>query len=805
MTDVIESNGHPAVSAEQAAERVLDAFGNEFTPASLALLDGGGIPIAEALRYGVRSVRHPDHVPDEISRRQIKSPGMLFEWRDLDRTVIQFRPDIPLMIKDASGKEEPHKYIFPGGCGTFLGHLRTPDEGSPVLFVEGTKQGLAAAVWAPEGWGVVAVPGCQNWAGTDLSWAEDRDIVCLFDADVATNRDVWEAATGLKEALDAEGASSVKFAFLAGARAKEGLDDVLGRRDPGKRTPYLRRIAEQAKKTLGRAPSRKKAGEAAALFNEKGSLLAQSAADAVLEAQPAALALGSMVALYRDGRYVVDRGKEQLYAVVQEKLGEEYRPNWRATIEEVLIGRLATQNRRVWEKCPEPVLNCRNGLLDLRTGKLEPHHPDHLSTSQIPVAWDPEATCPVYLDWTAQVIPGDQLNDLEESVSLMLDPSRVPAKAVFLFGPSRSGKSTYLRIMEQIAGTDNRSAVTLHQLTEDKFAAANLYQRMLNSAADLSSKHVSDLSTFKMMSGEDPVHANRKYGKEFTFTNRALFAFSANELPTVSEASRAYVNRIKPFSFPNSFAGREDPRIEEKILRDELPGILVRWVRAWQRYTQRGGYLPTDPGVMREFETRSDRVALWVSEKCTVHADAVGRLVGPDQGTKKTTLHELFKAWAKDEDTSGSMSARKFLERLRSVNGVGEVRLRHEAKNIGLNVTPGQTPTPPEATPNMLSNTETHTDKADNSLTAGNSGTRENGIKQNQGVESVERVGNETSYPYVRESKDNDHEGVEAHSQRHGTKGFVPHSPHSGHSTGASSPSVMGTWSEGGEFDFELD
>jgi putative DNA primase/helicase len=789
MTDLIESNGSPAGTAEQVAERVMDAFGTEFTPASLALLDSGGIPIAEALRYGVRSVRHPDHVPEEIHRRWVKSPGMLFEWRDGDRTVTQFRPDIPVMDKDpATGKETPHKYIFPGGCGTFLGHLRAPEsESDPVLFVEGTKQGLAAAVWAPDGWGVVAVPGCQNWTGTDLSWAEDRDIVCLFDADVSHNRDVWEAATGLKEALDAEGAASVRFASLAGAKAKEGLDDVLGRREPDKRTPYLRRVCDGAKKTLGRAPARKASGDAAALFNEKGSLLAQTAASAVLEGQPAALAHGSMVALYRDGRYVLDRGREQLFAAVQDKLGEEYRPAWRTTIEEVLIGRLAMDDVRLPERMPEPVLNCRNGMLDLRTGELHPHDPKYLSTAQITIAWDPAATCPQYEAWLATVLPGFQIDDLEESVSLMLDPSRTPGKAVFLFGPSHSGKSTYLRIMAAATGPENHSAVTLHQLGDDKFAAANLYQRMLNVAAELEAKHVTNLATFKMLTGEDVIHANRKYGKEFQFTNQALFAFSANELPTVSEASRAYANRIKPFEFPFTFAGREDPSIEDRIMA-ELPGILVRWVAAWQRYTARGGYLPTDPRVMREFETRSDRVALWVSEKCTVHTDAAGKLVGPEQGTKKSTLHEMFKAWAKDEDSSAPMSSRKFIERLRSVNGVGEVRLRNENKNVGLNVTPGVKVTPPESTPHLSDSPEDV----------------EEGTAMG-GARGVKSVVNRLSSPCVREPKLNDHEEKGAQSQRHGGEEPMPTllTPSTPEPTPApTSPSVTDASSE---FDFYAD
>jgi putative DNA primase/helicase len=45
------------------------------------------------------------------------------------------------------------------------------------------------------------------------------------------------------------------------------------------------------------------------------------------------------------------------------------------------------------------------------------------------------------------------------------------------------------------------SAVTLHQLAENKFMGAELYGKMLNVAADLSAAHVADTSLFKMLSG----------------------------------------------------------------------------------------------------------------------------------------------------------------------------------------------------------------------------------------------------------------------------------------------------------------
>jgi putative DNA primase/helicase len=628
--------------------------------------------------YGIRSVE-PEDVPESIDRFFVTGDGILFEWRDVDRTVPQYRPDRPK--RDDRGRA--HKYVFPAGCGTFLGRLREPaDEEQPYLLVEGTKQMYAAISWAPAEWGVNGIAGCNNWVGTDLSWAEGRRVVVLFDNDLKTNRDVYDAAVGLKSALEGMGADDVAFATLTNARSKEGLDDVLGRLPQDKRTKYLERMCKAAKGALGRAPKIKKAEHP--LF-DGGEFLAMKASEAVLDGQPAALGLGSTIALYRDGAFRLDFGKEPLFETLQKLLGEKYRPGWRTTVEESLIGILSGRNMRLPEHQTEPLLNCANGMLDLRTGELHPHSPDFLSSMQIPVAWDPDATADYYGQWVEDHCPG-QVADLEESVSVMLDPSRTPSKAVFLFGVSRSGKSTFLNLLTGVAGPRNTSGVDLHQLADDRFAAANLYGMMLNSCADLSADHVRDTSLFKRVTGDDVVQANRKYGQQFAFTNRALFAFSANTLPTVSETSRAYVERIKPFHFPRTFAGREDPRVGDR-LQSELPGILVRWVAAWQRLSARGHYGPSDPTVMHRFETSSNRVALWVSKAARVHPGAPGRVVGRDEGSGKQELYDAFRKWLEREGGAGAMKRSAFLESLESVAGVCEVRLRHRSKNLGLNVT----------------------------------------------------------------------------------------------------------------------
>lgn len=614
-----------------------------------------------------------------IQSKTSRPTGIAFPWRSRDGVeVFQLRPDTP--VKDSKGR--PMKYLFPEDSPLIMNQLRDADDGGPILIVEGTKQQYAALGYAPPEYAIYGLSGCWNWVDQgrvswvpDLMWAFGRAVFLLFDADLDTNHAVWSAASEFTKQLKRSGVSEVKYVQTT-ARGSNGLDDVLGALPADRRATMLALWIAQA---TTRLPKKPKSPKTSGFFRDDGSLLVKQATEAVLRENPAALTAERSVALYMNGAYRID--PSALIAKVVDLLGDDYRREWRATIEETATGLLYARGLILPDTIAVPLLNVKNGMLDLATMTLKPHDPEYMSSSQLPIEWDPDAKCPTYESWIEDRI-GDQTDDLEEASSVMLDPSRTPTKAVFAFGPSRSGKSTFIRILQEIAGGENRSAVTLHQLSEDKFAAANVYGKILNSAADLSTRHVDDLSIFKMMAGEDSIMGNRKFGSQFTFTNRALFAFSANDPPTVGEVSRAYLERIKPFEFPRSYAGRENPKIEEDIMK-ELSGVVVRLVRAWQRMHERGHYLPTNPIVRRKFEVKSNRVLQWLTEeKQIVPTDTT--MVPEGGGSTLTVLYQSFVKWAEDQKTR-PMGKKTFTSHLESQRGVKEVRIGAN-KTRGYNV-----------------------------------------------------------------------------------------------------------------------
>lgn len=692
---------YPETSEGLTPSRSAPQFTLVKTPAPLAEESPGtGMNLTTEHRQLLLDSAINDAVIDEavaVGAITSVTQGLRFMWNDgVHMPVSQLRPDVPYTGDDG----EQIKYVFPKGAQIPFNKLHDNENLTSVLIVEGTKQQYAALSHAPGHFAVYGMSGCWGFKNADLSVVDGRDVYLLLDADISSNLDVWSAAEAMTKQLKLHGAKSVLYVMTTGT-GKEGVDDVLAGIAEDRRSHMFRLWLANAAPKLPKRPKAKRpttadAGneDAARLFRIRDKPLHYQPGDGareILKDFPAAITREGNIALYHNGVYRVDANA--VMCVLADKLDNYYSPSYVKSTSDRMIALLTAAGKVLPERMDVPLLNCPNGMVDLRTGQLMDHDPSFMSHVQVAVAYEADMATPVYDAWLREALrqpgAGDLtvqalVDDLEETAGTMLDPTRTPSKALFLFGPSRSGKSTFLRLLKAVAGSANTSAVTLHDLGTDTFATANLYGRMLNVAADLSSKHVEDLSKFKMATGEDPLQANRKYGNQFEFTNQSLFAFSANELPTVSEASRAYAERMKPFDFPNSFAGREDKTFEPRLVA-ELPGILARWVRAYGRFLARGGYGQTDQVTQAQFEAKSDRVVQFFQDMCTTVGAMHGQKLGDNECTGRREVAQMFNAWA-ERNGGSKMGERAFFQRLAQIDGVTEVRNGRGSRAYNLTV-----------------------------------------------------------------------------------------------------------------------
>lgn len=639
-----------------------------FTSEHRELLAAAAIDEDVAVEAGVRSVVTPADLPEVFASWRSRpgiTPGIVFPATGPDgRTFDQYRPDRAVELDDGdrtlkyigeTGKP-PVVAVHPRKAALVSGDV-TP---STILVVEGTKQHLAAVSAADPEVLTVGITGSNNWGtgGVPLDdWnhlpIDDADVVIAFDADIATNRNVHDAGEKLAQHLELLGAASVRF-LKAPSGAKAGLDDYLASFAPDARRRALAKMIKRAG-DLPKKPAKKRTQKAeddpAARFFDTHGLRAVDLLAAVREGRHHALGPDGSVWTYsdEDGLYVDD--EHALVAAVRDQLGNRYRGLHQRTVVELLGAALSDERRRLPAEPIGRVVVTPTGALDVATLELHPHDPNRMAFAGLAVGWDPGATCPTFDRWLAEMC-GSQAEDLLEALGLVLVPWCGQRKVPFLIGPSRSAKGTVLRLLEAIIGDRYRSAVTLHELSSSRFATANLFGKVLNSAGDLSDHHIDDLAMFKMLTGDDSVSAERKFRDSFVFRNTALFVFSANQPPTVSENSRAYLTRVRPYLFPHSFEGREDPTIEAAMM-GELPGILVRLVEGARRWLDRGGYAPINPAVEELFGRQSDPVAMFVAQ-----------VLEPTDGEFVTTsdLHDAYRTWA-SANGRGTLGRNKLLAR----------------------------------------------------------------------------------------------------------------------------------------------
>ncbi|MEO8595518.1 MAG: phage/plasmid primase, P4 family [Candidatus Solibacter sp.] len=283
----------------------------------------------------------------------------------------------------------------------------------------------------------------------------------------------------------------------------------------------------------------------------------------------------------------------------------------------------------IWEGPPCNEINLKNGILDVRTGKLRPHSPEFLSPIQIPVKYDEAATCPAWDRFIAEVFPADCVDLAWEILGDLMTPDRSIQKAGLLVGEGGNGKSVFLNGCTAFVGHRNVSSVPLHKLEGDRFSVSRLYGKLVNCCADLPSGDLESTSMFKALTGGDIVTGERKYENSFDFKPYARLLFSANHPPRSNDASSAFFDRWLVIPFARSFRGTNHERSRgelDAILADarELSGVMNRALPALKRLRERGRFTETQSTTQALAEMRqvTDPLAVWLEVETVTHPNA---------------------------------------------------------------------------------------------------------------------------------------------------------------------------------------
>jgi putative DNA primase/helicase len=287
------------------------------------------------------------------------------------------------------------------------------------------------------------------------------------------------------------------------------------------------------------------------------------------------------------------------------------------------------------------IVACANGLLHLPTLRLLPHSSNFFNLNALDYAYDRNAPAPrQWLDFLDQVWPDDpeSIATLQQVFGYLLTSDTSQQKSILTVGPKRSGKGTIARVLARLVGPHNFAAPTLASLGE-RFGLASLIGKSLAIISDarLSGRADQQVIVERLLSitGEDGQTIDRKYNPQ-PWTGRlpTRFVILTNELPKLGDASGALASRFIMLLMTQSFYGREDRGLTDKLLT-ELPGILNWSLEGWAALKRAGRFSQPASAAqaLQQLEDLSSPIGAFVRERCEIDASF------------ETGVDGVFSAW----------------------------------------------------------------------------------------------------------------------------------------------------------------
>lgn len=288
------------------------------------------------------------------------------------------------------------------------------------------------------------------------------------------------------------------------------------------------------------------------------------------------------------------------------------------------------------------LLNCPNGVLDLRTGQLAPHDPALLLTKMTGAPYLPDAAGPTFARFLERVQPD---TDMRAYLARLLGHAlegRVITHVLPIFhGDGGNGKGTLINHAVLPALGDYADAADADLLTARSFDAhptgvADLCGLRLAVLHETDAGRRLAEGTVKRLTGGDRLKARRMREDFWSFDPSHTFVMLTNHRPIVTGTDEGIWRRLRlvPWDVVIPAADRDEDLPGK--LTAELDAVLA-WLVGGYREWRVGGL--ADPGKVTAataaYRDESDAVRRFLSQRCLT---APGLSAGSS---------DLFTAWAK--------------------------------------------------------------------------------------------------------------------------------------------------------------
>ena len=296
------------------------------------------------------------------------------------------------------------------------------------------------------------------------------------------------------------------------------------------------------------------------------------------------------------------------------------------------------------------LLNCKNGVVNLRTGQLETHIPQQLFTYCVPVEYDPDADYVEWIELLSNLLTSQTMVDFVQLAVGYSATGYTREECLFyVHGPTRSGKGTFtetlLTLLPRPLGVQADFATFTAKREGDtqNFDLAPLRPARFIAASESSKYDTLNEAKIKSATGGDWIRCAYKHRDHFEYRPQFKIWLLSNHPISGDVDDAAFWGRMRTIKFPHSFLGKEDKRLKQRMKSPEvLRGVLAWLVEGSQRWFALPQGLPIPQEVQDEVNKQRnelDYVQQWMDECCTLV---------PGNWIVARIVYSSYKDWCKE-------------------------------------------------------------------------------------------------------------------------------------------------------------
>ncbi len=269
------------------------------------------------------------------------------------------------------------------------------------------------------------------------------------------------------------------------------------------------------------------------------------------------------------------------------------------------------------------ILNCTNGMVDLKTGKLLTHDRSLSITKLCPTEFQPDVESPLWKRFLRDVFVDDELIQfIQRLFGYFLTGDVSEQKLPIFFGTGANGKSTLLNAFMETVGMDYTMQCMPDFLMKKKWEGhptenARLFGQRFVSCVETDASCDLAESKVKMLTGGERINARRMKEDFWQFNPTHKIVLCTNHRPVIKGTDEGIWRRVLLIPFDQHFdEARQDKQLLEK-LKSERVGILAWAVRGcleWQRI----GLSPPKQvcDATAEYKRSEDLIGRFLEHRC---------------------------------------------------------------------------------------------------------------------------------------------------------------------------------------------